>query len=171
MVGLIAACTDALTPRPADELLAPAQLELALANGQKWHFEAVLTFIGTVEPGDVRVTPSGIIFGTDLINAFEMTGDLEGVWYFIGKFRANPRDGRGRSIAMPVLLELTSPGIGTFECSATGKIEGFPLEIIQYGNQTGCHGTGDFEGMKMRARFTNEANPGIATYELIGEMW
>jgi hypothetical protein len=39
---------------------------------------------------------------------------------------------------------------------------------------TGCHGTGEFEGMRMRAWISNEADPGTGgdtVYDLWGEIW
>jgi hypothetical protein len=36
---------------------------------------------------------------------------------------------------------------------------------------TGCRGTGDFAGMKLNARFTNEANPGVGIYAFWGTIW
>lgn len=143
-----------------------------LAAAEKWEFSVVLTFVGTVEPGDTRITPSGVLHGTDLINEFQMTGDLEGSWFFIGKYHINLNDGVGRSIASPILVVVTSPGVGTFECEASAKLEYYPTaDFIQHGNVRGCHGTGDYEGMSMRAYVTNEAAPGTDTYQMWGEMW
>lgn len=68
-------------------------------------------------------------------------------------------------------------GQGTFECTATLKIENFLLDpypgpdFIQYGNFSGCRGTGDFAGMKMKGYGSNQPNPGIFIYWFWGEMW
>jgi hypothetical protein len=71
-------------------------------------------------------------------------------------------------------MVLTGPGEGTFDCTATGTIEDYlppDYAFLQYGSLTGCHGTGDFEGMHMKGRFTNEANPGIGDYDFWGVLW
>ena len=161
---------------PTSSLVEPlseptASQATASATAAKWQFEATLTFVGTLQPEEVRITPSGVIHGTDLVNEFQSTGDLEGTFYFIGKYHLNSRNGQGRSIPFPALLEITSPEAGGFECRGSSKIEGFPDALIQYGVLAGCAGSGDYDGMKMKVRFTNEANPGIWVYEFVGEIW
>jgi hypothetical protein len=180
--ALLLACGDGLvTPDqgPAAELGLPdaaaVQSLLGLEPGEKWSFASQLTFVGTVDPGDQQVNAGGVLHIRGLVNEFAMTGDLVGSWFFQGDAHINLNDGRGRSIASPALLEITSPGVGTFECPATGKLEFFPTDdFIQYGNHSGCHGTGDFEGLRMRAWISNEANPGTGgdtVYDLWGEIW
>jgi hypothetical protein len=128
--------------------------------------------VGTVEPGDTRLSHSGVLHGTDLVNEFAMAGDLEGTWFFQGKYHINLNNGKGHSIVGPSLLVITSPGTGTFECHGSAKIEHFGTsEQIQYGSGVGCHGTGDYEGMRMKSLISNEANPGTSIYDLWGEIW
>ena len=163
------AAPDAPAVDPLSELI--ASQDARGAGADKWQFEATLTFIGTLEPEEIRITPSGVIHGTDLVNAFEMTGDLEGTVYFIGKYHLNPKTGMGGSVAAPNLIEITSPGQGAFECRSSYKLEGFPTAVVQYGVLTGCAGSGDFAGMRMKAWTSNEANPGVYVYEFVGEIW
>jgi len=170
-LALALACGD--TPLQPTEDLAPDAV--AQAKAAKTPFASQLTLVGPVEPGDVRISHSGVLHGTDLVNEFAMTGDLVGSWFFIGKYHINPNNGKGRSIGNPGLVVITSPMVGTFECKGGGKIENWPTDdFIQYGNQRGCKGTGDYEGMRMKARISNEANPGLgagAIYDLWGEIW
>lgn len=190
MKKLVAFSTFALLLACGDGLVAPgqdraseldisdaraAQSLLDLEPGEKWAFASQLTLVGTVDAGDQRVNAGGILHIDGLINEFAMTGDLVGSWFFQGQGHINLNNGRGRSVSSPALLVIASPGVGTFECPATGKLEFFPTaDFIQYGNHTGCHGTGDFEGMRMRAWISNEANPGTGgdtIYDLWGEIW
>ncbi len=167
-------CSDVADPTSSlvDPLVdLTAAQPAASASAEKWQFEATATFVGTLQPEEVRITPSGVIHGTDLVNEFEVTGDLEGTFYFIGKYHINSRNGKGRSIPFPALLEITSPGSGAFECRGSTKIEGFPAELVQYGTLAGCTGRGDYDGMSMKVWLTNEANPGINVYAFNGEVW
>jgi hypothetical protein len=180
---ILFACGDSHPIQPDDLLLGISE-EPTLAVSQdpganpKWEFTSTQTFVGPVEEGDVRINPAGMMFGDGLINEFAVTGTLggeplEGLSYFIGDYRLNQNDGKARARSRPGLWVITESalGVGTFECVMTTKIEDFFSGIVQYGNITGCHGTGDFEGMRMKAYTTNEANPGIPIYATWGEIW
>ncbi len=64
---------------------------------------------------------------------------------------------------------------GTFDCTSSFKIENFPTsDFTQVGLFTGCHGTGDFEGMNLWAYVSNEDHPGLgdtATHDFHGVIW
>ncbi len=148
---------------------------------EKWTFQTDVTFVGPVI-GDLtpHVTPSGVIHAGYTVNHFRMDSeDIVGDWYFKGKYHINMENGKGRSIGGTILGEITWSKIGkvgTFECVGAYKIENYPdpAAFIQYGNVSGCQGTGDFEGMKMKGYLTNEANPGLGfatIYDFTGEIW
>jgi len=176
LLVLAAACADAgmLQPVPEDS---PDLVLLADAPGTKvpggWEFVATATFLGTVEPGEIRVTPSGVIHVKQVINEFGMEGDLEGYWYFQGDYNLNPKTGMGRSRALPALfvIEASAVGVGTFECNNSFKIEDLSTAIVQHGVTSGCLGTGDFAGKRLKAFSTNEANPGVPVYQFRGVIW
>ena len=176
LLVLAAACADAgmLQPVPEDS---PDLVLTADAPGMKvpggWEFVATATFLGTVEPGEIRVTPSGVIHVKDLVNEFRMEGNLNGYWYFQGDYNLNPNTGMGRSRALPALfvIEASAVGVGTFECNSSFKIEDFSTALVQYGVTSGCVGTGDFAGKRLKGFSTNEANPGVFVYELRGVIW
>ena len=141
-------------------------------------FFAEITFVGTLEPGEARISPSGVIHTTGLVNEWAMHGDLVGPWYFVGKYVLNPKTGTGRSISIPIWFEIQDSKwgmTGTFECNATFKIEGYPDAFTQSGNLAGCHGSGDFEGMNLWSRVNNEAHPGLGgpetIYDFHGVIW
>jgi len=142
-------------------------------------FVAQVTFVGTVDPGFTKVTPSGVIHGTDLVNEWAVAGDLVGRWYFMGKYHINTGTGAGRSVTIPAWFEIQSSKwgmTGTFECNASFRIENFPTDaFIQYGTVGGCRGAGDFAGMNLRYYVTNEANPGMGgpgtIYDFRGVIW
>lgn len=180
LLVLAAACADAgmVQPVPEDS---PDLVLLADAPGTKvpggWEFFTQVTFVGTLEPGETRITPSGVMHVKDLVNLWLMNGDLNGSWYFQGDVNLNLNNGMGRSRSLPMLavIEASPWGTGTFECNASFKVENYPDAFTQSGVISGCHGTGDFEGKRMKGYLTNEANPGFggpdAPYDFRGVIW
>lgn len=151
------------------------------ASGEKWAFQTDVIFVGPVvgDP-DPNITPSGVLHAGYTVNKFRMeSDDLIGDWYFMGKYHINMENGSGRSIGATIRGEITWSKIGkvgTFDCVGSYKIENYPdpTAFIQYGNVSGCTGTGDFEGMKMKGYLTNEAVPGLGfatIYDFTGEIW
>ena len=185
-LALFPACNDGNLVQP-DEDLTPDPFALSANEFPNMNvpggipFELDMTFLGPVEAGEQRVTPSGVLHVIGADNLFELsgdflgTGDLLGTGHFIGNYTINLRNGKGRSIGMGRTFEFTSPGVGTFECAdVTGTIKGYlppSYALIQFGTWTGCKGTGYFEGKKMNARFTNEQNPGVFGYKVWGVIW
>lgn len=172
-------CTDGTMVQPEPDLAVFASnfdnSQFANVNGGV-EFQTRLNFVGPLAPGEVQVTPGGVmhVLGAANLFAFEEGGPLEGTWTFSGKWHMNMKTGKGKSINMDGLMVLTAPGTGTFDCTVTGTLEGYlppDYPFIQYGNFTGCRGTGDFAGMQMKGRFTNEANPGGGNYDFWGVMW
>jgi len=180
LLTLALACGDGNPLQPDDQAsLTPEQPDLMVsqAPGQnaKWSFHAVADNPAFQGLDDAWTTPSGVDHYSGYVNRFDIWGDLVGYWWFQGDVHLNTRNGKARTISRPVLVEIWESGLGkagAFECVGTFKIEDrFTEDFIQYGNMTGCHGTGDFEGMKMNAYVTNENDPGTSTYQLWGEIW
>ena len=139
-------------------------------------FSVEVRFVGTVEPATLHPVQSEVLHGRGVVNEWSVEGDMSGPWYFIGDYKVNPKNGMGRSIAAPALfiVEESKWGMtGTWECRNSFKIENWPdpRAFIQYGNLTGCHGTGAFEGMKMKGRMTNEDHPGLGDALTIYDFW
>lgn len=173
-LALVSACSDSGILEPAADATLSPVVALAPQEGVNgaMEFTGTLTLNQTVNMGDLRVTPSGVWHGTGLVNEFVMEGDLEGFWYFQGKYQVNTSNGKGRSIANPALVVVTGStwGLtGSFECNFSAKIEAFGAAQLQYGNMTGCPGTGDFEGMKMNGRFAQR--PGETVFDFRGVIW
>jgi len=162
---------------PPGKGFSPTAMAQSAAANVKQDFHVQVFFTRTVEAGGVRVNSAGIVFGYDLINEFETVGDLNGFWYFQGKYKANPKNGKGLSITSPALWVINESewGTGTFECNNSFRMKNWPTDdFLQYGNLTGCTGTGDFEGMKLRGFVSNESDPGLfvdSVYEIWGEIW
>jgi len=176
---LLFACADG-TPLQPDLQEGQRLLSVAQSPGPDggWSFQTDAVLVGPVEPGTTRATPSGVMHIDGVVNESAMTGDLNGSWFFIDKFHAFSKQARGRSIPSPVLIVITESdlGSGIFECAGSFKFENYPdfETFIQYGNVSGCHGTGDFAGMRMKAYLTNEADPGlgfVTTYDFSGKIW
>ncbi|MDH5316155.1 MAG: hypothetical protein OEW44_06720 [Gemmatimonadota bacterium] len=180
-LALAAACADGSTFEPSGDPsphspsvrggLVPSAARPNPAQGG-WEVHVVASFIGEVDPATIRVASHNLI-GTDLVNAFAMTGDLEGTWYFIGSYHVNLKTGRGTSTVHRGLIDITGPGdkVGTFECGGHFTIEDFSVAMVQFGKQFSCTGTGYFEGKKFKAYLTNEANPGINVYQGVGVIY
>ena len=179
------ACTDAnmVQPEP-DPSVNPALSADPFSNVHGgMEFTAQMVFVGTVNPADLHITPSDVWHGSGLANEFQLTGDIEGLGYFQGDYHINTNNGKGRSISQPSLtvIEGSTWGMtGTFVCNNTSRIQDFsltdPETMMQAGNMTGCLGTGDFEGMRMNVRLSNEANPGnggaeVTFYDFWGVIW
>ena len=182
-LALFVGCADAGLVQPEAEVSLSPVMAAAPAGSIKngMEFVSTLQFVRTVEAGAIRDTPGVMQHGLDWVNEFRMEGDLEGFWYFQGDYHANLKTGAGRSIAKPALIDIQSSRwgmIGTFECNLSAKWEYLDLSDplsstqIQYGNTTGCKGSGDFAGMRMNAYFTNEASPGfLGIYDFSGVIW
>jgi len=124
---------------------------------------------------DFWTTPSGIAHYSGYVNRFDMWGDLTGSAWFIGDVHSNTRSAKGVTMARPFFFHVTSSvmgKVGTVECVGTFRLLGYPgPEFVQYGNLTGCHGGGDFEGMSMKGYTSNELQPGTGTYDIWFEIW
>ncbi len=185
ILALAMACTDANVTQPeslvALDAATPGEPQLTTINGRftapkaGWKFQAQLVFTGPIAAGEMSMTPSGVMHVTGAINAFDIIGDLEGSNTFNGNYHIDTKTGRGGAINLHGTFELTSPGVGTFECGGSSfRIEGYlppAYAFVQSGNMAGCNGTGAFEGMHMKGQFTNEGDPGSSTYDVWGVIW
>jgi hypothetical protein len=100
-------------------------------------------------------------------NGFFVTGGIEGYVHVYGRARIDLRTGLGNASGTAV-YELTAPGVGTLECNWHSKLYEFPV-FLQYGQST-CTGTGYFQGWKLKAKTSNESNPGVGIYSVMGEV-
>ncbi len=177
VIALLAACAEGTVVQP--EVAGPPEPALAAAYSQipnvpgGMEFTAIITHVSVIDPGVTHVTPSGVIHVSGIVNEWAMTGDLSGPFYFIGGYQIDPKTGMGRSVGKPVVFEIQASRwgmVGSFTCNGAFRIENFPA-ITQYGTAAGCHGTGDFEGMLLKAYISNEANPGGIAYDAYGVIW
>ena len=180
LLGFLIACGDVNPMQPGDD---PGITEETLSTmtsqepgeNAKWSIHAMANNPVLQGLDDFWTTPSGIAHYSGYINRFDMGGDLTGYVYFMGDVHTNTRSLKGRTMARPFFFDIRSSvmgKIGTFACVGTFKILGFPgPEYVQYGNVTGCQGTGDFAGMSMKGYTSNELNPGTDLYDFWGEIW
>jgi hypothetical protein len=159
---LFLACTDDGIVQPAtapDDLMAAASTPSNPAQGG-WEFAVVATNTQTLSFGkNFFAAHNWHIF--ELADEFQLTGDMEGWLYQTGDWHVNLKAERGTAIEFENLFVITSPGTGTFECQGSSTLVDYPGPWVRSGKLYSCEGTGDYEGMKMKARFTNEANPGV----------
>ncbi|MCL7927458.1 MAG: hypothetical protein M8841_06690 [marine benthic group bacterium] len=159
-VALAVGCEEApLGPSAADPLFAPASQPLMVLTWQ-------ITF-DRYYSGESFVTPSGIFQARDVDSGYVVTGDLEGYVHMVGNGMLDLRTGHGTSSGTAV-YELTEPGVGTLEC--VWKVKRYDLPLSRtYSNWT-CSGTGYYEGWKVKAEGTNEANPGSSQAIITAEV-
>lgn len=171
ILAVAVACADNDLLNPSVE--APENISVATvhpmvpANGG-WSFTAVATPIAGGDPGSFRITPGGIIHWTGLTNVYELSGDLAGTWYWTGK--ANYDGNKGPAIGESMLMDLTDPDAGTFDCRGTGVgvDYGTPSWKLD-GPQVACAGSGAFEGMHMMSYAVNRI--GTAVFDITGVIW
>lgn len=117
-------------------------------------------------PGTSHTTPSGVTHGRGLKIRATLTGDLAGELWVMVDYNINLNTGHGVANGRSI-LNLTEPGVGTFECKSHAKWSGW-VEQVRY---FGCKGTEEFEGKRMRVWATDEANPMSGEYEGTAEIW
>jgi hypothetical protein len=160
MLALVLACEDAAVYQPdADPLFAPASRPLMVLTWQQMPDQYF--------SGKTWLTPSGIIQIRNAHSGAWVTGDVEGYAHVYGQGHIDTRTGRGEGSGHSV-FELTSPGVGTLECTWTNTTYDWPV-LRQYSKFT-CQGTGYYEGWKVKAEGTNEANPGSGPYTITAEV-
>ena len=154
ILALALACDDAAVLEPeADPLFAPASRPLM-----------VLTVYETFDQpysGETSVTPSGIIQMRDIHNGFNVFGDLVGYSHYFGLARIDTRSGKGGASGT-ALYELTSPGVGTLECTWASEISGFPAAPVQISHGT-CSGTGYYDDWKAKYEGYMDPATGMVT--------
>ena len=172
ILALAVACSDdgILQPEPAAPPdVTAAALPVTPGNGG-WEFTAVATFLGPVDPGTIRITRGNVMHWDGMLNAFVLTGDLEGMEYWYGKANIALDHGTGPVLGQSVVFELTSPGVGAFDCKTNGVLDdAFGPQSSLAGIVLACDGSGDFEGMHMKGRVANR--PGTYIYDLTGVIW
>ena len=184
LLALIAACTDAGLVQPEPES-APAPVAFDHATGAPLGVKPSYAFHASVDGlcgpaegcsgGTSWSTPSGVLHGEGVTLRLVVAGELTGeAWVSFG-YSINLRNGKGVGRGVTVLFNLTDPGSGSFECTAGhGAFDGYMppyFAFVEYTTYLGCHGSGDFDGMRMVFRMTNEANPGLGEYEGTARIW
>jgi len=89
------------------------------------------------------------------VNGYFVTGELVGYAYFTGQATLDENTGFSEGNGL-MMLVLTEPGIGAFNCSWRATWEDF--WAVNFGEWFACTGTGDFEGKKMRSENDNVEN-------------
>jgi hypothetical protein len=173
LLALAVACSDdgILQPDAAapPDMLAADWLPNTPAN-DGWHFTAVSTYTGPIDPGVLRITPGGVMLIDGVWNGFDVTGDIVGRNYWYGKVRLNLGQVKGPAIGQWVVFDLTEPAVGRFECRMNGLSINYPgPEFTLAGDLYSCHGSGAFEGMHMKGRYSNRIGTDI--YDTVGVIW
>jgi hypothetical protein len=176
---LAAACVDTTPVGPPDDAGLTVDASVLPAAGTSYSFHAsVDPLCGPAEGcsgGTSWATPSGVLHGKDVTLRLVLTGPLAGEAWVSFDYGINLGNGKGVGHGVTVLFNLTDPGSGSFECTAGhGGFDGYmpPLfAFVEHTTYLGCHGSGDFDGMGMMFRMTNEANPGIGEYEGTAQVW
>lgn len=166
-----AACADHDILQPVDAPFSDVAAA-AVANPAQggWEIQFTTAFSGVINLGDTRLASHNLL-GKDALNAFAVTGDLTGTWYYGGQFHVNLKTGKGVGISHVNRLDITSPGTGSFVCQSHNWISDYLTAIVQYVNVYSCEGSGDYEGKKMKATGSNEANPGLFIYHFTGVIY
>ena len=150
VLAFAVSCDDAAVLEPeADPLFAPASRPLMVLTWQ-------ITF-DRYYSGESFITPSGSLQARDVDSGYVVTGDLEGYVHMVGNGMLDLRTGHGNSSGTAV-YELTTPGVGTLEC--VWHVKRYDLPLFRTYSDLTCSGTGYYEGWKVKAEGTNEANPG-----------
>jgi hypothetical protein len=103
-----------------------------------------------------------------IINGFFVTGDLEGYAYLTGQAAiTDPSNGFAEGDGL-MMVVLTEPGIGAFNCSWRATWEDF-FAGLNLGEWYACTGTGDFEGKKLWSENNNARDPAVS--DAVAVIW
>jgi hypothetical protein len=170
-LALVFACSDTTLVEPPVE----GELDLVVTAEKKAAPEVYVFqghrdwFCGEDDgclPGTSHTTPSNVAHGKGIKIRLNLTGELVGELWVTVNYNLNLNTGHGVANGISV-LNLTEPGIGSFECKAHADWSAW-VEHVKY---FGCIGTGDFEGKRMRVWATDELNPMSGEYEGTAEIW
>ena len=101
---------------------------------------------------------------------FQLTGDVEGFWFWSGDLHANLKTGGDGPASGTVVFDLTSPWTAAFECRSSVMVEDYPAGLFKIaGRAMSCDGTGDLAGKQLKADWLN--TPGTITYHITGVIW
>lgn len=171
LLFLVVACGDSAILQPTQavpEGLGVTSEPATPAQGG-WEFTADATYLGSPSDATIRFTPGGVLHWTDIANMYQLTGDLEGTWTSFGGTHIVLKTGKGPAPGW-FLFDLTKPGTGTFECQSSGMLRDYPSDhFTLVGKIYSCDGTGDFEGKKLKATWSN--TPGTVLYHVKGVIW
>jgi len=162
---LAPACRDSTLVEP----LAGPELDLVVTADRAERFE--YAFTGTLDNsecgdcdavGQQRLTPSGVLHFSGFKNRFVLENGLVGELFIMGAGTINMNNGKGTGSGT-LLMELTEPGVGTFECRWHAKWEDYRAPLfayVEHARYLSCKGSGDFAGSKMKATVDNENHVG-----------
>jgi len=181
VLAAVAACSDATVLAPAGEpdlaLSVAADPAAQSAKRMVYTFQMERDFAcDYCLPGEIRITPSGVAHFSGVKNRYILTGELEGhadIWGGMGEGSVNFNNGKGIGSG-DVLVVLTMPAVGTFECRWHARwVDYAPpfTAYLEYGRWFSCRGTGDFEGMQMVSWNDNTKNPGWPRNDAVAEIW
>jgi hypothetical protein len=191
LLPLFVACGDATVVQP-DAILTPAD-ELAevaasaqVAKDARWEVEFFIAFKDMLQPGEPFGNPESPVFHlknigvewflSGTLRTAEGEGPVSGLFYFFGDVTTNTANGRGvqRGHSIRFVIDESPVGVGTFECRSTftQKPGEGGVPVIS-GLVTGCHGTGVFEGMRMKLSGANQQPlpPEYYVYSYAGQIW
>ncbi len=178
ILALTFACSDAGIVQPDSAapltVVAAAVAPVTPANGGVV-LEIVATYSGPVDPGQVRITPGGVMHWTGILNEFVLSGDVEGLEYVGATVHMKLDQARGPVTEYRGWLELTSilgqPVSGGFECRANGFIENNddPALFMLTGKTFACKGWGDLQGKHMKTSYAIRI--GTFVYDMTAVIW
>jgi len=180
-LALVSACADGtpvelpITPN-LDAVAAPAAAAAETYTFQAWRDWACGEADGC-SPGTSHTTPSEVTHGQGLVLHVSLVGGMVGEAWVTVRYNINFVNGKGVANGT-VEFDLTEPGVGTFACAAHAEFEDYraPWTYVEHAVYSGCTGTGDFEGKRMKVWLDNEANPGswdfsLPDYEGVAAIW
>lgn len=182
LVALLSACADTspvelpITP-DLDAVAAPATAAATSYAFQVWRDWACGEADGC-SFGTSHTTPSDVIHGQGLVLHVSLVGGIVGEAWVTVAYNINFVNGKGVANGT-VEFDLAEPGVGTFTCAAHAEFEDYAppdWAYVEHAVYSGCTGTGDFEGKRLKVWLDNEANPGswdfsLPDYEGQAVMW
>jgi hypothetical protein len=126
----------------------------ASAQATKTDFEAEELLFPIGSPGKIWVSDDGVQHIRDFPVAGPVWGDIDGQLTVVANINWDLATGDGTAYGTAVLDVEWNGLTGAFEGRSQWKYAGF---LISAGQFVG-HGTGDFEGMHMRANFFNDGD-------------
>lgn len=129
-----------------------APLSGADESAETANFEAAESLTPLGPPGKIWTSSDGVQHIRDFIVAGPVWGDLNGILTVVANINWDLVTGDGTGFGSAILQVEWNGLVGTFEGRSQWKYSGFKVLTGQFSG----HGTGDFEGMQMKANFFDE---------------